>query len=331
MIVLKCLSKPVITPDLSRNLVRKLVNITDNGFVIAALYKFVRLPDFRELRQPLLQRCLDLGLKGTFLLAPEGINGAVAGSREGVTGILDYLRTEPRFAGLLHKESHAARIPFHRMKVKLRQEIVSLGIAGVDPEHLKGRYVQPEHWNAEISRPDTLVLDVRNRYETGIGSFTNAVTPDTDTFREFPGYVEKNLDPGEHTRIAMFCTGGIRCEKASSYLLSRGFREVVQLQGGILNYLEKTERRDSLWQGECFVFDNRVAVDHELAQGEYEQCFACRRPLSQDDMASDKYRPGVSCPRCHDGLTAEQRQRFGERQRQVELAESRGEKHIGGD
>ena len=305
------------------------MNTSDNKFIIAALYKFVRLPDFRELRQPLLERCRALKLKGTFLLAPEGINGAVAGSRAGVDGILDYLRSDPRFAGLAHKETQAAGIPFHRMKVKLKQEIVSLGMAGVDPEHLRGRYVEPGDWNAEISRPDTLVLDVRNQYETDIGNFKNAVTPNTGTFREFPGYVEKNLDPDKHTRVAMYCTGGIRCEKASSYLLSRGFREVVQLQGGILNYLEKVERDDSLWQGDCFVFDSRVAVDHELAEGEYEQCFACRRPLSQDDMASVKYQPGVSCPRCHEDLTPEQRRRFSERQRQVELAESRGEKHIG--
>ena len=297
--------------------------------VIAALYKFVRLPDFRELRQPLLQRCLDLRLKGTFLLAPEGINGAVAGDREGVDGILDYLHSEPRFADLRHKESRAAEIPFHRMKVKLKQEIVSLGIAGVDPERLRGSYVEPEHWNAEISRPDTLVLDIRNQYETGIGSFENAVVPDTGTFREFPEYADTNLDPEEHTRIAMFCTGGIRCEKASSYLLSRGFKEVVQLQGGILNYLEKTERKDSLWRGECFVFDSRVAIDHELEEGEYEQCYACRRPVDETDMASEKYLPGVSCPHCHDELTPEQRRRFSERQRQVELAQSRGEKHIG--
>ena len=215
------------------------------------------------------------------------------------------------------------------MKVKLKQEIVSLGIAGIDPENLRGRYVEPEDWNAEISRPDTLVLDIRNQYESEIGSFRNAVAPQTGSFREFPEYVKKNLNPDNHNRIAMYCTGGIRCEKASSYLLSRGFREVVQLRGGILNYLENVERKDSLWEGECFVFDGRVAVDHELAEGEYEQCFACRRPLSQDDVASEKYQPGVSCPRCHDELTPEQRRRFSERQRQVELAESRGEKHIG--
>lgn len=303
--------------------------MTENRFIVAALYKFVRLPDFRELKRPLLERCRELRLKGTLLLAPEGINGTVTGRRESIDGILDYLRSEPRFADLAHKESLAAGAPFHRMKVKLRQEIVSLGLPGVDPEQLRGEYVKPEDWNAEISRPDTLVLDVRNEYETGIGGFKNAVAPNTGTFREFPDYVEKNLNPEQHSRVAMYCTGGIRCEKASSYLLSRGFREVVQLQGGILNYLEKVDRDHSRWEGECFVFDSRVAVDHELAEGEFEQCFACRRPLRQDDMASEKYQPGVSCPRCHDDLTPEQRRRFSERQRQVELAESRGEQHIG--
>lgn len=305
------------------------MNTTSNKFIVAALYKFVGLPDFRELKRPLLERCRELRLKGTLLLAPEGINGTVAGRRESIDGILDYLRSEPRFADLAHEESLAAGAPFHRMKVKLRQEIVSLGLPGVDPEQLRGEYVKPEDWNAEISRPDTLVLDVRNEYETGIGGFKNAVAPNTGTFREFPDYVDKNLNPEQHTRVAMYCTGGIRCEKASSYLLSRGFREVVQLQGGILNYLEKVDRDHSRWEGECFVFDSRVAIDHELAEGEFEQCFACRRPLRQDDMASEKYQPGVSCPRCHDDLTPEQRRRFSERQRQVELAESRGEQHIG--
>ncbi len=307
------------------------MNTTSNRFTIAALYKFLRLPDFRELKRPLLDRCNDLRLRGTFLLAPEGINGAVAGSTEGVDGILDYLRAEPRFADLVHKESRAAACPFHRMKVKLKQEIVSLGVEGVDAQHLSGRYVQPEHWNTEISRPDTLVLDVRNEYESGIGGFKNAVAPHTETFREFPEYVQQNLDPAEHPRVAMFCTGGIRCEKASSYLLSRGFREVLQLHGGILNYLEKIDRKDSLWEGECFVFDSRVAVNHDLGEGDYEQCFACRRPITEQDMTAEKYQPGVSCPRCYDELTAEQRERFSERQRQVELAESRGEKHIGVD
>ena len=305
------------------------MNTTNDKFIIAALYKFVRLPDFRGLRQPLLERCNDLRLKGTFLLAPEGINGAVAGSREGVDGILDYLRSEPRFAALVHKESSAEECPFHRIKVKLKQEIVSLGVEGVDPQNLSGRYVEPEDWNGEISRPDTLVLDVRNEYESGIGGFKNAVAPHIETFREFPEYMQQNLNPAQHLRVAMFCTGGIRCEKASSYLLSRGFREVLQLQGGILNYLEKIDRKDSLWEGECFVFDSRVAVNHDLGEGDYEQCFACRRPITEKDIASEKYQPGVSCLRCHDDLTPAQRRRFSERQRQVELAQRRGKKHIG--
>ena len=307
------------------------MNTTDKGYIIAALYKFVSLPDFRELRQPLLERCRALKLKGTFLLAPEGINGAVAGSRESVDAVLDHLRAQPRLNDLTHKESRADRAPFHRMKVKLKQELVSLGVEGVDPANLTGAHIAPQDWNETISRQDTLTLDLRNQYESDIGSFRNALAPPIETFREFPDYVQKNLSPAEHPRIAMFCTGGIRCEKASSYLLSQGFSEVVQLQGGILNYLEKTARKDSLWHGECFVFDSRVAVNHELAESEYEQCFACRRPLSEAEMASDKYQQGVSCPRCYDEQSSAQRQRFSERQRQVELAERRGEQHIGAD
>ena len=307
------------------------MNTPDIEFIIAALYKFVRLSDFRELRQPLLERCRALQLKGTFLLAPEGINGAVAGNRESVAAILDHLRAHPCFRDLTHKEARVASAPFQRMKVKLKQELVSLGVAGIDAENLTGAYIDPQDWNETIDREDTLVLDLRNQYESDIGSFRNALAPPIESFREFPDYVEKNLSPAEHSRIAMFCTGGIRCEKASSYLLSRGFSEVVQLQGGILNYLEKTARKDSLWEGECFVFDSRVAVNHELAAGGYEQCFACRRPLSEADMASDKYQKGVSCPRCYDVQSAAQRQRFSERQRQVELAERRGEQHIGAD
>ena len=306
------------------------MNETDNRFVIAALYKFVKLPDFMELKEPLLKRCLDLRLKGTFLLAAEGINGAVAGSREGVDGILQYLQSDPRFDGLEYKESGAGACPFHRMKVKVKNEIVSMGIDDVNPEEIKGKYVEPENWNEVIAQPDTLILDIRNRYESNIGGFKNAVSPPISAFREFPEYAKNTLDPGQHKRIAMFCTGGIRCEKASSYLLNRGFAEVVQLQGGILSYLEKIDPEDSLWEGECFVFDGRVAIDHDLEQGDYAQCFACRRPITQEDMASEKYQPGVSCPHCHDDLSIEQRKRFGERQRQVELAASRGEKHIGG-
>ena len=305
------------------------MNTKSNKVVIATLFKFVRLPDFRELRQPLLERCQALAVKGTVLLAHEGINATIAGSREGIDAILDYLRAQPRFADLAHKEARADECPFYRMKVKLKQELVALGVQGIDPERGSGRHVEPEQWNECISRPDTLVLDVRNRYESDIGSFRNAVALQTETFREFPAYVEKYLDADEHVRIAMFCTGGIRCEKASAFLLSQGFRDVVQLQGGILNYLEKTDREESLWDGECFVFDGRVAVNHELAESDYEQCFACRHPITEADVASAKYSPGVSCPHCYDNLTPQQRRRFRERQRQVELAERRGEKHIG--
>jgi len=297
--------------------------------VIAALYRFVKLPDFEALKGPLLQRCLDLGLSGTFLLAPEGINGAVAGRREGIDGVLRHLRADPRFADLECKESFADATPFHRMKVKTKREIVSMGVEGLDPGALAGRPVEPEAWNELIARPDTLVLDARNRYECAIGTFKNAHALPIDSFREFPAAAEQALNPGEHKRVAMFCTGGIRCEKASAHLLSKGFEEVLQLQGGILNYLKKISPEDSLWEGECFVFDGRVALNHDLEQGGYEQCFACRRPLGPADRASAKYQLGVSCPHCHDALAPLQRARFSERQRQVELAASRGEKHVG--
>ncbi len=298
-------------------------------FVIASFYRFVPLPDFARLQAPLMRRCRELNLKGTILLAPEGVNGAVAGSREGVDALLRCLRSARRFEDLEVRRSRAAECPFQRLKVKLRRELVSLGAAGADPALRRGRYVEPEQWNALITEPGTLVLDVRNQYECELGSFRNSRSPGAAAFREFPGYAERCLDPDEHEKIAMFCTGGIRCEKASSYLLSRGFKDVAQLRGGILNYFERIGREDSLWQGECFVFDGRVAVDHELAEGNYQQCFACRRPLGAQDLESAKYQPGVSCPRCHDELSPAQRRRFSERQRQVELALKRGGTHLG--
>ena len=303
--------------------------MTNRRYTIAAFYKFVHLPDFRARRPALLEHCLRHGAKGTVLLASEGINGTLAGSRAGVTKILEYLRADPRLADLTHKESCAARCPFHRMRVKLRRELVSLGMPDLAVEQRRGRHVEPEEWNTVLASPDTLTLDVRNHYESDIGSFRNATAPRTTNFREFPEYVDRHLDPAQHPRIAMFCTGGIRCEKASSYLLSRGFKEVLQLRGGILNYLEKIDRDQSLWQGDCFVFDGRVSVNHELAEGQYRQCFACRRPLAEDAVNSPKYQPGVSCPACYDDLSPAQRRRFSERQRQVELAEQRGQQHIG--
>lgn len=301
--------------------------------VVAALYHFVTLPDYQALRDPLHDACVEHGIKGTFLLAAEGINGTVAGSREGIDGILNFLRTAEIFAGRLaalkHKESFVEKMPFHRTKVKLKKEIVTMGVPTVDPNNIVGTHVDAATWNALLEDPDVLVIDTRNDYEVDIGTFKNAVSPNTKTFREFPDYVARELDPQKHKKVAMFCTGGIRCEKSTSYLLSQGFENVYHLNGGILKYLEEVPLEENLWQGECFVFDGRVAVNDKLEKGQYEQCFACRHPVSQAEMASADYVPGVSCPHCIDAVSEEQRQRFSERQKQVTLAKQRGQKHIG--
>lgn len=297
--------------------------------VVAALYKFVRLPDFRELRPRLLGFCQEHGIKGTLLLAEEGINGTIAGSRAGIDAVLVRLRSDPRLAELEYKESIASEPPFLRMKVKLRREIVTMGVPDIDPRFTVGHYVKPEHWNALISDPDVLLIDTRNHYETAIGTFRNAVIPRTHSFREFPEYVARNLDPAKHKKIAMFCTGGIRCEKASSYLLSRGFAGVYHLQGGILKYLETVPETESLWQGECFVFDQRVTVSHALEEGSYEPCHACRHPLSAQDRESPHYTPGVSCPHCAGTRSDSQTAGAAERYKQVQLAQQRLQRHLG--
>ncbi len=300
-----------------------------NEFVVAALYKFVTLEDFHELREPLLEVCLSAGTRGTLLLAREGINGTIAGSRHSVDEVLAYLRSDSRLADLEHKESFDDHMPFYRMKVKLKKEIVTMGIEGIDPNSRVGTYVKPQDWNALVDDPDVLLLDTRNDYEYGIGSFKGAVDPQTVNFREFPEYVRSHLDPGKQKKVAMFCTGGIRCEKASAFMLSEGFEEVYHLQGGILKYLEEVPEQESTWEGECFVFDNRVAVDHKLEKGQYDQCYGCRHPITEQDKLSDKYQKGVCCPLCYDKLTADQRARFSERQKQIELAAQRGDAHIG--
>ena len=299
------------------------------SYVVAALYKFVRLADHESIQAELLSFCQEHDIKGTLLLAEEGINGTVVGSREAIDDLLDYLRSDERFADIEHKESYTDDIPFHRTKVKLKKEIVTLGQAGISPTKKVGTYVEPKDWNAIISDPDVFLVDTRNQYEYQIGTFKNAVSPETTNFREFPEYVKQNMDPNKHKKVAMFCTGGIRCEKASAYMLEQGFEEVYHLKGGILKYLEEVAVDESLWQGECFVFDGRVSVDHELAEGNYEQCFACRRPISDEDMQSKDYQKGVSCPYCINETTEEQRANFNERQHQVELAEQRNQKHIG--
>lgn len=297
--------------------------------VVAALYHFVALEDYAELRKPLLDTLLDNNVRGTLLLASEGINGTVAGSRESVDKLLAWLKADTRFADLRHKESYEDKVPFYRTRVKLKKEIVTMGVQGIDPKRIVGTYVKPEDWNALISDPEVAVIDTRNEYEVSIGTFKNAIDPKTETFRQFPEFVDRNIEPEKHKKVAMFCTGGIRCEKSTAYLKQQGFDEVYHLQGGILNYLEKIPQEESLWQGECFVFDNRVSVDHNLEKGSYDQCHACRLPITAEDRKSDRYVKGVSCPNCFDGLTETRRQRFTEREKQVQLARLRGESHIG--
>lgn len=299
--------------------------------VVAALYKFTRLSNYRDLREPLLDACLRLGVRGTLLLAEEGINGTIAGERVAIDAALAWLRRDPRLADLEHKESEDEAMPFYRMKVKLKREIVTLGVAGVDPNDRVGTYVAPADWNAVVNDPEVVLVDTRNHYEYGIGSFRGALDPGTESFREFPEWVKNNLDPLQNRKVAMFCTGGIRCEKASSYLLQQGFETVYHLRGGVLKYLEEVPEEDSNWQGECFVFDNRVSVNHRLEKGEYDQCHGCRRPITQRDMRSEHYQKGVCCPACFDQLSSDQKTRFAERQRQVDLARQRGEQHFGSD
>jgi len=297
--------------------------------IVAALYHFAPLDDYKAIREPLQAFCDGHEIKGALLLASEGINGTVAGSRQDIDDLLAYLHSDPRLKDLEHKESETNHRPFYRMKVKLKKEIVTLGIEGVNPNVCVGTYVEPKDWNAIISDPDVLVLDTRNDYEYEIGTFKGAVDPHTDTFREFPEYVEKNCNPKKHKKVAMFCTGGIRCEKASSFMLQQGYEEVFHLKGGILKYLEEVTEDDSLWEGECFVFDDRTAVKHGLQQGEYKLCRGCRWPLSVKDRQSEHFREGVCCDRCYDVLTPDKKTRLQERHKQEQLAKARGETHLG--
>ncbi|MDX1634681.1 MAG: rhodanese-related sulfurtransferase [Marinobacter sp.] len=299
--------------------------------VVCALYKFAVLDDFKQLRQPLLALMEAHQVRGTLLLAREGINGTVAGPRQGIDALKTLLAEDERFDGIDYKESLVDIQPFKRTKVKLKKEIVTLGVDGIDPRKIVGTYVKPADWNALISDPEVLVVDTRNQYEVEIGTFRNAVNPATETFREFPDYVRSNLDPAKHKKVAMFCTGGIRCEKSTAYLKEQGFDEVYHLEGGILKYLEEVPEEQSLWQGECFVFDDRVTVNHRLERGDYDQCHACRRPITEADKQRPEYRRGVSCHQCLASLSEEQKARFAERERQIRLSEQRGEPHVGGE
>ncbi|WP_287289319.1 rhodanese-related sulfurtransferase [Mesorhizobium sp.] len=297
---------------------------------VAALYRFARLDDFEALRAPLAAFCCGRGIKGTLLLAHEGINGTVAGSEADIAALIDHLESIEGLAGLEVKYSSAAQMPFHRMKVRLKREIVTMGVGDLDPAASAGTYVAPADWNALISDVDTIVIDTRNAYEVSIGTFKGAVDPATTSFREFPAWVEQHRAELVGRKVAMFCTGGIRCEKATAYVKSLGFEDVFHLKGGILKYLEEVPAEQSLWQGECFVFDERVSVSHGLVEGEAELCRACRHPLTGQDLLSSKYAAGISCPHCYDARSDEDRARYAERQRQVELAQAQGRApHIG--
>lgn len=298
---------------------------------VAALYRFVSFAAPEILQPQILEHCIVGAIKGTILLAHEGINGTVAGSPLAIDALITYLRAIPGCAGLDVKYSHADEMPFYRMKVRIKKEIVTLGIDGIDPKREVGTYVQPEDWNALISDPDTVLIDTRNDYEVAIGTFEGAVDPQTKSFSEFPDWFRANreeLESGK-TKFAMFCTGGIRCEKSTAFLKAEGIDEVYHLEGGILRYLENIPEAQSKWQGECFVFDERVSVTHGLELGEMELCHACRRPISQEDKASAHFIEGVSCAACYAERSDDDRARFAERQRQIALAKKRGEQHIG--
>lgn len=306
-------------------------NAGTSEIVVCALYKFVELPDYETLRQPLLDVMEAYGIRGTLLLAKEGINGTVAGTRTAIDTLLAWLKNDPRLTGIDSKESYTDEPPFLRTKVKLKKEIVTMGVEGIDPRRVVGTYVEPKDWNELISDPEVLLIDTRNDYEYQVGTFLNAINPNTESFREFPQYVKEHLDPTKHKKVAMFCTGGIRCEKSTAYLKEQGFDQVYHLKGGILKYLEEVPPQETLWQGECFVFDERVTVNLNLEKGDYDQCHACRMPITEADKASALYQPGVSCPHCHNKITIEQKHRFAEREKQMALAKVRGEKHIGSD
>ncbi|MEM1278000.1 MAG: rhodanese-related sulfurtransferase [Pseudomonadota bacterium] len=300
------------------------------SYVVVAFYHFAPLQP--ELHREAIAKCAcGAGVRGTILLAQEGINGTIAGTRMGIDRVLANLRNLSGFEDLDWKESAAEEMPFRRLKVRLKKEIVALGIDGVDPNRAVGTYIEPEEWNTVVDDPDTVVIDTRNDYEVQIGTFAGAIDPQTASFREFPDWWQANKAQFEGKRIAMFCTGGIRCEKASSYLLGEGVPEVRHLKGGILKYLEKINPEETRWAGECFVFDGRVAVGHGLAEGDHTLCHACGRPVSPEDQDHPDYVEGISCAACMDEYSDEDRARFAERQKQTLLARERGETHLAGD
>jgi UPF0176 protein len=301
----------------------------DSAQTIATFYKFAEFPEYKEWKNKLGQWGKELDILGTMILAPEGINATISGSRDGVGKFFDHIREDPRFADLNPRIAESTRSTFYRLRIITRTEIVTLGDASINPNKAVGQYVNPEEWNALIRDPNVRVIDTRNEYEVKVGTFKGAENPHTDTFRQWPEYVEKELGSDKKQKIAMFCTGGIRCEKASSHLLENGFDEVYHLKGGILNYLETIPPEESDWDGECFIFDNRVSVTHGLKDGETKLCYGCRWPLSDEDLESEKYEYGISCPRCFDSLNDAKRKSLQERHKQLKLAEERNVPHIG--
>ena len=303
-----------------------------NEILVAALYKFVEIDDLLSLQSNLYEICEKNNIMGTILIANEGINGTISGKNNEINQAISLLKSDKRFANIEIKYSSTNKQPFHRMKVRLKKEIVTIGLPEINPNKKVGTYVKPEDWNDLISDPNVIVIDTRNKYETKIGSFQNALDPETSSFREFPDWVKKFKSSKENAnkKIAMFCTGGIRCEKASSLMKEEGFEDVYHLQGGILKYLETIDKENSLWNGECFVFDQRVCLTDELEVGSYKMCFACRMPITEEEMQNEKYIEGISCIYCYDKTTKEKKERFGSRQRQILLAKERGEKHLGG-
>jgi len=299
-------------------------------FTVAALYHFTRFDDTSAICGPLLDLCKSRGISGTLLLAREGINGTIAGDRAGIDAVIAHIRALPGCADLIWKESTATEPPFHRMKVRLKREIVTMGQPDVDPTAKVGHYVNPEDWNALITSPDVAVIDTRNDYEVAIGTFDGAIDPETKSFGEFPAWWEANKERFHNKRIAMFCTGGIRCEKSTNYLIGQGVEDVYHLKGGILKYLEEVPQEESTWDGECFVFDSRVSVGHGLKEGPHQLCYACRRPILPEDRSRPEFEEGVACHQCAAETSEEDKGRFRERQKQISLAKKRGTHHIGG-
>jgi UPF0176 protein len=287
------------------------------NLVVVTFYKFVSFPDYQEKRLPLLSHCKAQNIQGSILLAQEGINGTIAGTRENIDSVIGYLQSDERFRDLQVKESLTETNPFKRLKVKLKKEIVTLGIPEVNPNEKVGNYVPPQEWNDLITNPEVILIDTRNDYEVEIGTFKGAKNPHTQSFREFPEYIKTHLDPQKNQKVAMFCTGGIRCEKATSFLLNEGFKEVYHLQGGILKYLEEIPPQESLWEGECFVFDQRVALTHGVKKGNHEMCLGCGHPITKDDKLSPQYEEGICCPYCYEDLTPQKRMRQEEKMRQL--------------